>query len=269
MAIRGRDIIVYLAIKYNGDWNKIYEAIKNKELVDEPTIVETILKATNSYNILTIIDNNYPDSMKKIYKPPFVLFLDKEPKNTLDRKSNMLGLINGSKDLNHEEIAKTSTLLNQVLDHNNTTFVGLQNDMLGELAFKIHASKNKTSRSVRIHTSGLEFTQKSDNILNVSEYYEGPSSAERIAWATRLVVGTSESLYTPNIASKGNNLIGIGYAMYMGKFVLLNRSTSKKSMDLFKDGAIMVDTAVDIIDAMYNHSSPNSDETKLKGSPIV
>jgi hypothetical protein len=207
--------------------------------------------------------------MKKIYKPPFVLFMDKEPRNTLNRMSNMLGLMNGAKDLNHEETATTSVIINQVIDHNNTTFVGLQNDMLAELAFKIHASKSGSSRSVRIHTSGLESTQKSDNVLNVSEYYEGPSAPERIGWATRLVVGSSEALYTPNVASKGNNLIGIGYAMYMGKFVLLNRSTSKRAMDLFKDGAMMIDTAVDIIDAMYNHSAPNPDATKLEGSPIA
>jgi DNA processing protein len=267
--LKGRDIIVYLAIKYNGDWNKIYEAIKAKELVDEPTVVSTIAEAVNKYKILTIIDNDYPESMKKIYKPPFVLFMDKEPRNTLDRKSNMLGLLSGAKDLNHEEIGTTSVLLNQVIDHNNTTFVGLQNDMLAELAFKIHAAKSKTSRSVRVHTSGLEFAQQADNVLNVSEYYEGLGTPERISWATRLVVGITEALYTPNVGAKSPNLIGIGYAMYMGKFVLINRSTSKRTMDLFKDGAIMVDTAVDIIDAMYNDSAPKSDATKLEGSPIA
>lgn len=269
MAIKGRDIIVYLAVKYNGDWNKIYQAIKDKEIVDEPTVVSTIAEAVNKYKILTIIDSDYPDSMKKIYKPPFVLFMDKEPRNTLNRMSNMLGIINGSKDLNAEEISKTSVMISELLELNNVTFVGLQNDMLADLAFKIHAGKSTSSRSLRIHTSGLEFTQKSDNILNVSEYYEGPSAPERIGWATRLVVGSSEALYTPNVASKGNNLIGIGYAMYMGKFVLLNRSTSKRAMDLFKDGAMMIDTAVDIIDAMYHHSAPKSDATKLEGSPLA
>jgi DNA processing protein len=269
MALKGRDIIVYLAVKYNGDWNAIYQAIKNKEMVDEPTVVLTIAKAVEKYKVLTIIDSDYPDSMKQIYKPPFVLFMDKEPRNTLIRKSNMLGIMNGGKDLNHEEIGSTSTMFNEVLDHNNTTFVGLQNDMLADLAFKIHASKSNTPRSIRVHTSGLEFAQPSDNMLNVSEYYEGPSDLKRIGWATRLVVGTSEALYTPNVLAKSDNQIGIGYAMYMGKFVLMNRSTSKKAMDLFKDGAIMVDTAVDIIDAMYKHSAPTSDATKLEGSPIA
>ncbi len=269
MPIKGRDIIVYLAIKYNGDWNAIYQAIKNKELVDEPTVLETVAQAFNKYKIIAIIDNDYPESMKKIYKPPFVLFMDKEQRNTLNRKSNMLGLLSGAKDLNHEEISTTSVLLNQVLDHNNTTFVGLQNDMLAELAFKIHAAKSNTPRSVRVHTTGLEFTQQSDNVLNVSEYYEGLGTPERISWATRLVVGLTEALYTPNVGAKSPNLIGIGYAMYMGKFVLINRSTSKRAMDLFKDGAMMIDTAVDIVDAMYNHSAPKSDATKLEGSPIA
>jgi DNA processing protein len=269
MPLKGRDILIYLAVKYNGDWNAIYQAIKDKEIVDEPTVVSTVSKAVKKYKTIVIIDSDYPDSMKQIYKPPFVLFMDKEPRNTLIRKSNMLGIMNGGKDLNPVDIASTSAIFNEVLDHNNTTFVGLQNDMLAHLAFKIHASKSNTPRSIRFHTSGLEFAQPSDNMLNVSEYYEGPSDIKRIGWATRLVVGTSEALYTPNVLAKSDNQIGIGYAMYMGKFVLMNRSTSKKAMDLFKDGAIMVDTAVDIIDAMYKHSAPTSDATKLEGSPIA
>lgn len=267
--LKGRDIIVYLAVKYNGDWNKIYQAIKDKEIVDESTVASTTIEANNKYKILAIIDNDYPDSLKKIYKPPFVLFMDKTPKHTLGRKSNMLGLLNGPKDLNHEDIAKTSTMLNEVLDYNSTTFVGLQEDMLADLAYKIHAGKSNTPRSIRVHTSGLESAQQADNILNVSEYYQGPTDPERIGWATRLVVGMSRALYTPNVSTGSKNQIGIGYAMYMGKFVLLNRSTNKTSMNLFKDGAIMIDTAVDIIDAMYKHSDPTSDATKLEGSPIV
>jgi len=269
MAIKGRDIIVYLAVKYNGDWNKIYEAIKNKEIVDEPTVVSTVAKAYKKYKIIAIIDGDYPDSMKKIYKPPFVLFMDKAPRNTLDRKDYMLGVINGSKDLNHEEIATTSRIFDEIADKYSTTFVGLQNDPLADLGFKIHASKTNTVQSVCFHTSGLEYATKTKNVLNVSEYYEGQSNPERLGWATRLVVGSSAALYTPNVANKGDNLIGIGYAMYMGKFVLLNRSTTKRAMDLFKDGAIMIDTSIDIIDAMYHHSSPNPDSTKLEGSPIA
>jgi len=72
MALKGRDIIVYLAVKYQGDWNAIYDAIKRKELVDEQLVLDTVSKIKSKYT--TIVDQDYPESLKKIYKPPFVLF---------------------------------------------------------------------------------------------------------------------------------------------------------------------------------------------------
>ena len=65
--IKGRDIIIYLAMKYAGDWNAIYQAIKQKEIVDE-TLVRSELESIKS-SVVTIIDESYPESLKKIYNP--------------------------------------------------------------------------------------------------------------------------------------------------------------------------------------------------------
>jgi DNA processing protein len=78
--ITGRMIIAFLAVKYHNNWAKVYMAIKNKELVDIYTINNTLSKVKGDY--VSIIDSNYPDSLKKVFMPPFVVFLDK-----LDRKT--------------------------------------------------------------------------------------------------------------------------------------------------------------------------------------
>jgi DNA processing protein len=70
--IKGRDIIIFLAVKYKGDWNAIYQAIKQKELVDEPDVQQALQSI--KCHVVTIIDDDYPEALKKIYKPPFVLF---------------------------------------------------------------------------------------------------------------------------------------------------------------------------------------------------
>ena len=77
--LTGRMIITYLAIKYHNNWMNIYNAIKNKELVTESVVLETLDTIKGSY--VTIIDSNYPDSLKSVYKPPFVVFLDQNDRS--------------------------------------------------------------------------------------------------------------------------------------------------------------------------------------------
>ena len=61
--LKGRDILVWLTIKYEGDWNSIYQAIKNKELVDEVQVTEAINKINDKY--VTIIDKTWFPKRKK------------------------------------------------------------------------------------------------------------------------------------------------------------------------------------------------------------
>lgn len=65
-------VIVYLAIKYEGDWDAIYKAIQDKEDVN-PKEIERVVNEC-PYNYITILDDRYPMNIKRIYKPPFVLF---------------------------------------------------------------------------------------------------------------------------------------------------------------------------------------------------
>ena len=57
-----RNILIYFAIKYHGDYQKILNAIKTKEKVQN----EDLQKVKN-IKALTIIDENYPLSLKNCY----------------------------------------------------------------------------------------------------------------------------------------------------------------------------------------------------------
>jgi DNA processing protein len=65
-------ILVYFAKKYDGDWDKIFQAINKKELVPNEEL-ET-LQQNLDCKYVTLIDSNYPEHFKSKYKPPFVLF---------------------------------------------------------------------------------------------------------------------------------------------------------------------------------------------------
>ena len=70
------EILVYFAIKYSNDWNKIYKAIQQKERVEQETAREVIdnYLAKKGYKYITLIDDVYPSSIKNVHKPPFVIF---------------------------------------------------------------------------------------------------------------------------------------------------------------------------------------------------
>lgn len=68
-----RDILIYFSIICNGNWDKIYEMIQNKkEKIDEKDAKEVLSKI--NCKTLTILDSDYPDTLKLIQKPPIVLF---------------------------------------------------------------------------------------------------------------------------------------------------------------------------------------------------
>jgi hypothetical protein len=79
--LTGRMVVTYLAIKYHNNWPKIYSAIKNKELVDEVILRDVLETIKGKY--VCIIDADYPDSLKKVLMPPFVVFLDKRDRNLI------------------------------------------------------------------------------------------------------------------------------------------------------------------------------------------
>ncbi len=65
-------VILYFALKYKGNWEKIYDAIKAKENVT----IEQVETLKNKYNdnLITIIDESYLNNFKTIYMPPLCLF---------------------------------------------------------------------------------------------------------------------------------------------------------------------------------------------------
>ena len=80
-------ILIYFAKKYDGDWDEIYKALENKEQVSlkDMTRIEDELKQSEE-KITTILDSDYPKSLKEAYKPPFV-FWTKGDKKLLDKPS--------------------------------------------------------------------------------------------------------------------------------------------------------------------------------------
>jgi DNA processing protein len=65
-----RELIIKAAIKYEGSYEKIANAIKNHEHIVSDQGVE---------DAITILDKGYPMALKQLRYPPFVLFYKGNP----------------------------------------------------------------------------------------------------------------------------------------------------------------------------------------------
>lgn len=79
-----REIILYFAYKYFGDWKRIYDALETQENIDEEKFEE--FKKNNNGKYITIFDNEYPNDLRRCSKPPFILFFKGNKELLLKRK---------------------------------------------------------------------------------------------------------------------------------------------------------------------------------------
>ena len=62
------EILLYFSLKYNGNFDEIYNAVKNKEQVNDELKKDLFKKLKSNYT--TIISKDYPQALKKIMCPP-------------------------------------------------------------------------------------------------------------------------------------------------------------------------------------------------------
>lgn len=78
-----RDILAYLAIKNEGNYERIKEALTVKTVIDRDEF-ESVMNQCK-FDYVTILDNNYPEKLKGTVYCPLVLFY-KGNLNLLDSK---------------------------------------------------------------------------------------------------------------------------------------------------------------------------------------
>ncbi|MDE5545798.1 MAG: hypothetical protein K2I76_04255 [Malacoplasma sp.] len=193
-----RNVLLYFTINHNGNWEKIYDSISNKEMVSD----DVCLKVKNSIkkNWLTILDDNYPEELKKILKPPFVLFYEGNLK--LLNKSNLkISLLDDNiviKDL--EKIKNT----------------------LNDFVFIIHYEKKKIIENlINIGASVVAVSKKGINEVDDDEIYQK-------------LLKTRNLIISENYSSDENNFARTFYQDRLqsglsGRILFLNKVTKNKT----------------------------------------
>ena len=66
--MKSREVIIYLAIIHKGNWEEIYQALTLKEEFEEEKAKKVV--ANMNSKAVTILDDDYPQQLKFIQKPP-------------------------------------------------------------------------------------------------------------------------------------------------------------------------------------------------------
>ncbi|ASZ09304.1 hypothetical protein CK556_03040 [Mesoplasma chauliocola] len=66
------NVLLYFSLKYNGNWEQIYNALDVKEKIETQELIQIPETIPNNY--ISIINPIYPNSLKQILRPPFVLY---------------------------------------------------------------------------------------------------------------------------------------------------------------------------------------------------
>lgn len=250
--VRGRDIIIYLSIKYNGDWDAIYNAIKTKEEIDFTTVNQTI--SSCQANTLTIIDENYPQCLKNIFHPPFVLYYYGDI-NLIDNDRVNLSVI-GSRNCSRYGEKVTKDLVSSICPKFNIVS-GMAKGIDSVAHNQTIISGGKT---IAVLGSGIEYCYPKSNIelyskikqshLLLSEYPNNcPPVPNNFINRNRIIAALSKAILITDAKEKSGTLATVSFALQFGKDVFcVPYPVGEKSIcnRLIRDGASLVENADDL-----------------------
>lgn len=206
-----QDRILYYAIKYNGDYTKIKNALFNNEEYKK-------IKYQGKY--LTICDEKYPECFRQLKYKPWILFY-KGDIHLLEEK--MIGVV-GSRQ--YSAYGETCTVA--LLAHLNKNY-GIVSGLAKGIDAIAHVNSLKQNRkTIAVIGCGIDYVYPKENKelykqiekegLIISEYpYSTKPFAHRFPWRNRLIAALSSSLIVIEAKKRSGTLITVNEALELGK----------------------------------------------------
>ncbi len=255
--MQGREILVYLAIKNKGEWDAIYLAIQNKEKIDNEEVVKyEIAKLKCKY--VTILDVDYPSSLRQAYRPPFVLFYYGDLSLISDYRS-CISLVGTRNPSNYGKEITASIAGNLAKD-----YVIVSGLARGIDAISHKAAIDNGGKTVAILGSGIDncypkenlhlYEEIKNNHLLISEYpFNVEPDKEHFPKRNRLIAVLSCATVVTEAKYRSGTSITVGVALNAGRSICaVPHEANKESFcnRLIADGARLVESANDVIDEL-------------------
>lgn len=251
--ISAREILIYLAIKYGGDWDLMMEAVRKKENI--PFSELEGIESKISSKAITLADDDYPKSLKNTCKPPLVLFYYGDLSLAHDEK-RCISFI-GTREPS-EYGSKISEKIVEGLAKDDYVIVSGLAKGIDTIANE--TSLNKGKKTVAVLGNGIDICYPSENKelyerikkegLLISEY-PGMTPPSRTSFPSRnrIVAGLSSTIVVGEAKKKSGTMITVSYGLLMGKNICcVPYPAGEDSVcnTFIKEGAFLVENAEDV-----------------------
>ena len=218
-----RNYLIALAIIHEGKWHEIYRALCKGEKVDEG-VADSYFKNMKC-NVLTILDFNYPNYLRELFCPPFVLFYYGDISLIADYSKNVA--VVGSRTASIEGLRNVDYIVSGIANKYN---------IVSGLAVGVDAIAHKAAlfsggRTIAVLGNGIEYCYPSENSelyktikkkhLVVSEYYNYISPDPlHFHQRNRLIAGFAKATIIGEAKLKSGTSITANLALSQFKDVL-------------------------------------------------
>jgi DNA processing protein len=248
----GREALIYLAIKYEGDWEKVIEAVRKREPLNEAEGQEA-LKGLASH-ALCISDPSYPECWKQAVRPPLVVFYYGNLELLADEKKCVSYI--GSREASEYGVMMAKKLAGGLAKEGLTIVTGLA---MGIDAVATESALEAGGSAIGILGNGIDICYPSTSQplyerlkrrgLILSEYPgKTPPKKDSFPARNRIVAATSHTIIVGEAAKRSGTLITVGFALGLNKEIgcVPYPADAESSCNLLiKDGAALIESVED------------------------
>ena len=251
------DILVYLSVINNGNWNLIYQNILEKRPINKEDVKKEIEKLNVKW--ITLLSKNYPSFLKSIFKPPFVLFYEGDI-NLLSEDSKRIAVI-GSRFNSQYGLKTTQKICKGLLEKNITIVSGLAKGIDG---IAHNSCLDNNGKTIAVIGNGLNviypkenqklYERIKENGLIISEYPPNTMpNPSNFPTRNRIIAAISGGILVIEAKEKSGTMNTVAHALEDGKqiFCVPERCDENSGCNkLIKEGAKLVETATDILEEL-------------------
>ncbi len=250
-------ILVALALRFQGDWGSIYETIRQRK----PAKVEEVRDQLDHLpcEALTLVDPLYPESLKKIAKPPFVLFYRGDIACIQDM-NHCVSYV-GSRDSSPYGEKMAKELVSGIAKKGFTIVSGMARGIDG-VATK--AALDSGGKAVGVLGCGIDlaypashqdlYDRLSKEGLLLSEYPPGVKpERDHFPARNRIIAGLSRLTIVGEASLHSGTLLTVGHALDFGRDVACvpYRADEESACNrMIHDGAPIIESVDDVLELL-------------------
>lgn len=247
------EILLYFSLKYAGNFDLIYQALQQKEVIDNELKCKLFKNIKAEYT--TLISADYPSALREIACPPFVLFYYGD----LSLLQNKCIAVIGKRNPSNYGIETTNALVQELVKANYTIVSGMA---MGIDTVAHHSTIAANGKTIAVLGSGIDYCYPKRNKelyailtkehLVISEY-PGMLVPQKINFPrrNRIISGLSESILVTEADKKSGTMITVGHGLEQGKDVYCVPGRINEALGcnyLIQQGAKLVLSVQDILE---------------------